>query len=91
MLGNQSSITQNLRYNLQESFDTQTRCMLRSCYCCCFTEMATQWKIAAVTCMLLFTLMEDTKPVLAKRKVMKQLVAKVSELEEKVECNRKYP
>lgn len=56
-------------------------------------EMATQLRIALATCLLLFILMEDAKPVLAGtggKRIIKLLQAKVSALEEAVKCKRKY-
>lgn len=46
--------------------------------------MATQWRIAVVTCLVLFIMMEDAKPVLAGKvgKRIKALENRVKALEE---------
>lgn len=48
------------------------------------TEMATQWRIAVVTGLVLFIMMEDAKPVLAGKvgKRIKALENRVKALEE---------
>lgn len=54
------------------------------------TEMASRLRITLVTCVLLFILMEDAKPVLAGKsgKKIKVLEAKVQALEASIQCKR---
>ena len=56
-----------------------------------YTEMAAQWRIAVVICLVLFIMMTDTEPVLAGNKErIKALEIKVKALEETCmdKCNR---
>ncbi|KAL9961881.1 hypothetical protein ACROYT_G030913 [Oculina patagonica] len=53
-----------------------------------FLEMASQLRIAIVTCLLLLILMEDTKPVFAgkKKRLLKELEARMNALNETLQC-----
>ena len=50
-----------------------------------FTDMAAHLKGVFVSCLLLLILMEEAKPVLAKKSSLKKRVKKLEESKEKVE------
>ena len=51
-----------------------------------FTEMANQWRIAVVACLVLFIMMEDAKPVLSQVAGRSRIGKRVDALEKRIKA-----